>query len=132
LFYSTSISDKEKSTIPRLLPIARPIICFQESKRIACAVITNIVSRPFKKLMMILSGSSYSCKPFHIALGSWYMIHVLSCMSHCGTDRWITYHAFSHRVNKWNIENKAILNSKDKIFSVYYKGVDTGCFSHIL
>jgi len=27
------------STIPRLLPIARPMTCCQESKRIACAVI---------------------------------------------------------------------------------------------
>jgi len=42
---------KEKSTIPRLLPIARPITCFQESKRIACAVITNIVSRSFRNYL---------------------------------------------------------------------------------
>ena len=43
------------STIPRLLPIARPMTYFQESKRISCAVITNIVSRSFGELLMILS-----------------------------------------------------------------------------
>jgi len=42
-------------TIPRLLPIARPMTYFQESKHISCAVITNIVSRPFRELLMILS-----------------------------------------------------------------------------
>ena len=66
-----------------------------------------------------------------MSLWSWYMIHILSCISHCRTDWWITFHAFSHRVNKWIIENKAILNSKGKVFCVYFKRVDTGCFSHI-
>jgi len=41
---------KQKSTILRLLPIARPITCFQQlyiSKRIICEVITIIVSRKY-------------------------------------------------------------------------------------
>jgi len=46
------------STIPRLLPIARPMTYFQESKCISCAVITNVVSRPFRELLMILSQAT--------------------------------------------------------------------------
>ena len=56
LFYSTLISDKEKSTIPRLLLIARPITYFQGSKRFACAVITKLI------LLVDGSGTTYDFK----------------------------------------------------------------------